>query len=204
MEINAMLTKEWKQRWLILTGFIFAGALWFYYDGFVGYPKMAERYVAYEQLTEKLISSGKAIDKRDQIVIETWRDYATEQGWERDIPKKKTEKNFSTQKNFGSGLLVISFLLLGWYRISSKQAVRFDGTTITSTNGAQVAAADVTSIDKRKWENKGIVYAHYQEDGNDRKMTLDAYKFDGVEKIVETLDQRLNPEEASEPATEES
>jgi len=199
-----MLTKEWKQRWLILTGFIFAGALWFYYDGFVGYPKMAERYVAYEQLTEKLISSGKAIDKRDQIVIETWRDYATEQGWERDIPKKKTEKNFSTQKNFGSGLLVISFLLLGWYRISSKQAVRFDGTTITSTNGAQVAAADVTSIDKRKWENKGIVYAHYQEDGNDRKMTLDAYKFDGVEKIVETLDQRLNPEEASEPATEES
>jgi len=158
MEINAMLTKEWKQRWLILTGFIFAGALWFYYDGFVGYPKMAERYVAYEQLTEKLISSGKAIDKRDQIVIETWRDYATEQGWERDIPKKKTEKNFSTQKNFGSGLLVISFLLLGWYRISSKQAVRFDGTTITSTNGAQVAAADVTSIDKRKWENKGIIW----------------------------------------------
>ena len=204
MEINATLTKEWKRRWLILTGFMFAGALWFYYDGFIGYPKMAERYQEYEQLTEKLISSGKAVDKRDQIVVETWRDYATEQGWKRDVPKKKGEKDFSTQKKFGSFLVVVGLILLGWYRKSTQQSVLFDGTTITGTDGNQVKAADVSSIDKRKWENKGIVYAHYEKDGNSLKMTLYAYKFDGVEKIVEVLDRHLDPEATTDPVKEDS
>ncbi|MEM1158518.1 MAG: hypothetical protein AAF649_01630 [Verrucomicrobiota bacterium] len=198
MEIHATLTKEWKRRWLILTGFIFAGALWFYYDGFIGYPKMAERYEKYEQLTEELISSGKAVDKRDQIVIESWREYATEQGWERDIPKNKDEKDFSNQKKYGSVLVVASLVLLGWYYKSTRLSVHFDGTTITGTDGNQVKAVDVTSIDKRKWENKGIVYAHYSKDDHAQKMTLDAYKFDGVEKIVDLLDKRLNPEEIAQ------
>ncbi|MEM6884502.1 MAG: hypothetical protein AAF571_05670 [Verrucomicrobiota bacterium] len=204
MEIHATLTKEWKQRWLILTGFMFAGALWFYYDGFIGYPKLAERYHEYEQLTEELIATGAAIDKRDQVVVESWRDYATERGWKRDLPKKKTDKDFANQKKYGSVLVVVSLILLGWYRKSTQQTVEFDGTTITGTDGAQVKAADVASIDKRKWENKGIVYAHYDVDGTGQKMTLDAYKFDGVEKIVEVLDKRLNPGEASEAAKKDS
>jgi len=204
MEIEAILTKEWKQRWLILTGFVFAGALWFYYDGFIGYPKSAERYRDYQQLTEELISSGKAVDKRDQIVVERWRDFATENGWDRKIPKNKTEKDFSNQKKYGSVLVIIGIALLAWYRKSTRLIVKFDGVTITGTDGSQVKASEITRLDKRKWENKGIIYAYYQDEEKEKKMTLDAYKFDGVEKIVEILDKQLNPSMVSDPATETS
>lgn len=198
MQIDATLTKAWKKRWLMLTGFIFAGALWFYYDGFVGYPKVAERYQVYRVMADELISSGKAVSEQDRMVVDTWREYATSQGWKREVPKNKTASDFANQKKYGTFLVGISILLLGWYYKSSKMTVRFDGNTITGTDGTEVSASDIFELDKRKWENKGIVYAHYKETEASKKITLDAYKFEGVEKIIEDLEGLLGTKEKTE------
>lgn len=198
MQINATLTREWKQRWLILTGFIFAGALWFYYDGFIGWPKAAERYAVYREMADSLVSSGDAVSERDRLVVDTWREYATQQGWDREIPKKRTDADFASQKKYGTGLIGVSVLLLIWYCISSRQTVKFDGKTIISANKTVVNSDDIFSLDKRKWKNKGIVYAKYKKDDTEKKLTLDAYKFDGVERIIEHLEKKLIGNNSSE------
>lgn len=192
MEVKATLTRDWKKRWLILTGFVFAGALWFYYDGFIGYPKMAKHYQEYRQFADNIISSGKAKTDSDRAVKDAWREYSIQNGWKIETPKNKTESHFSKQKNYGTFLVGVSLLLFGWYYYSTRQSVLFDGTTITAVNGSTVKKDEVFKLDKRKWENKGIVYAHYEQSGQKKKIALDAYKFgDEVEQIIEILEKNL-------------
>lgn len=191
MDVIAQLTKEWKRRWLILTAFFCAGALWFFYDGFIGYPKVAERYKVYEQVARDAIDRGDAEDMEDPALQLIWEKYAIEQGWKIDKPKNHDEDDFQEQKNFGIGLLVISGGLLVWFVLSHRQRVTFDGTTITAPNGTQVKADQIIDLDKKKWENKGIVYAVYEEGGKRKKLVLDDYKFGGTVEIIDELERRL-------------
>lgn len=191
MEVTARLTKEWKKRMLLLVAFCLAGSGWFFYDGFIGYPKIAERYAEFDKLAQGLIEKGEAQSPDDESVRLAWADRARELGWKVEKPKNKTESDYLEQKYYGSALAMVALGLLVWFIVSSSQTILFDGKTITTANGRQVDIDSVVELDKKKWDKKGIAYAVYEENGERRKMTLDDYKFGGAVAIVEEIERRL-------------
>jgi hypothetical protein len=197
MNVTAKLTRDWKKRWWILTGFFAAGALWFYYDGFIAYPQMTERYAVFEKFAAEVVATTDADDIDDHRVKQAWEDYAMQQGMDWKKPKNKDAGDYRTQKICGSVLLLMSLGLFGWYKKSEKQSVQFDGKNITDAAGREVKADWIYELDRRKWENKGIVYALYQEDGKKKKLTLDDFKFAGCDQIIDELERRLSDSKAS-------
>jgi hypothetical protein len=49
----------------------------------------------------------------------------------------------------------------------------------------------IVEIDRKKWEKKGIAYAIYDEAGKQKRLTLDAHKFEGCEAIILEAERRI-------------
>ena len=177
----------------LLTLFMLGGAGWFFYDGYIGYPKEAERHDAFEQLAEDMIAAGEANASTDESVRLAWSDMAAENGWKPEKPKDRTAAQIREQKVIGVGLTLVALGIVVWIVVSLNQRITSDGETIRSATGKVVHYDEVKSLDKRKWDKKGIAYAHYTTEGKARKITLDDYKFAGAEEIVEEIERRLGP-----------
>lgn len=179
---------------LMFVGF----GLYFLYDGFIGYPKKNKIYDAHQRFEEiqeerkTFLESGKT--SADWKVIaqekgypdqEEWIDYAAENGW----PEKPPEKRYSTTDQFVCGALCIAvgLAILGTMMINRSKILRADAESFTTPNGQRVRFASARKVDKRKWDNKGLCYVHYEEDGKTKRAVIDDLKFAGADKILDRL-----------------
>ncbi len=181
--------------------FVWGGAAWFFYDGYIGYPKAAERYAEFDQLAKEMIAAGEAQAEIDESVRLAWAEKARANGWKIEKPKEITDRQIEEQKVIGLGLTIVGFGIVVWGIISMRQTITSDGKSIKSAFGKVVHYDEVKSLDKRKWDKKGIAYAHYTTEGKKQKITLDDYKFAGAEEIVEEIERRLGtaqPEDSPE------
>ena len=56
----------------------------------------------------------------------------------------------------------------------------------------EVGALDsIVDMDRRKWADKGIAYAIYEENGKRKRLTLDDHKFIGCEAIILEAEKRI-------------
>lgn len=204
MNVEARITKEWLKRMALMVLFVAGGAGWFFYDGFIGYPKAAERHQAFQDLADGMIERGEASSEMDDSVRLAWSDIAKENGWKPEKPKNVTPEKIREQKVIGVGLSVLALGILGWVVVSVNQRITSDGKTIRSAFGREVAYDEIVDLDKRKWDKKGIAYAVYEAGGRRGKIVLDDYKFAGTEEIVNEIERRLGREPAVEEAGDAS
>jgi hypothetical protein len=186
MEVVARVSKIWRKRMILLTAFALGAAGWFFYDGFVGYPKQIVRAKEFQQFERE----GRVPD---------WPAHAASKGWRTDNPgPPKTAKDLATQKQCGLLGVVLALGLAGYWLWSEGRSMRLEGELITAPTGTQVRLEEIKAVDRKKWDTKGIALAIYERDGERRKLIIDDYKYEGAVKILEEVERRLGmPDQAA-------
>jgi hypothetical protein len=196
----AVISKEWKQRMLLMTAIIAGAGCWFLYDGLVGYPNSNVRAAVYFPLKEKYGKDSPELEK-------AWADEARARGWS-DTPPKKKYNDWDIHQQLG--IAVISFLgaaaCLVNFAWSLKTTTRYKDGIIILPNGQRIPAEKVRSISMRRWKNKGIADLVYEAGpGRMKKFLLDDYKYIGVEQILKEVEKFVpqdSPSEAPAPKPE--
>lgn len=155
------INKEFLRRHLFVV-VVFAGmGAWFGYDGFVRYPSMPAAAL-----------------------------YASIEGVEPppEMPEEKLQ-SFKSQKTAAQrglcGALVLAALLVGVHLLSvSRFRFSFDDEGF-SWKERRYSFGDITSVDRTKWEKKGILVLKLA----DGSVTLDAWHHVGVGEFEKRIPQ---------------
>ncbi len=190
--MRANFQKSYLMRYLALAGVCLLMAAWFGYDGLVGYPAQLPAAEAYDQLRE-LDSAERA---------ERWKQVATEKNLPRQTPKKTAEQLRSdiVGQYFWGGINLLVGLpaLFLWLR-SRGAWVESTEDGLTTSWGQTVRFRDVTLLDKKKWQRKGIAKATYTaaEGATPGVFIFDDFKFERepLGHMLRDLEKQLRPEQ---------
>lgn len=106
-----------------------------------------------------------------------WRDYSEEKGWPQTIDPNEDKKDaykIREQLIAASVCFVLALIALYYFLRTRKRAMIVDDEGYTSPDGKKVSFDKMTTIDKRKWETKGLAYITYTDvNGEEAKATVD-------------------------------
>jgi len=171
---------------------IFGMAAWFLSDGYILWPNEAQRHSEYVEIKDALIESGDAKDAESSSVKLAWQRHAREVGYRSNVPKERTENAIHEQRVIGWVMMGGALFFGAWIAWNHTRKVRAEGETVIGASGERVELDSITAIDRKKWKNKGIAYAIYEEGGKQRRLTLDDHKFKGCEAIILEAEKRIN------------
>ena len=173
--------------------------LWALYDGKVTYPNQRKRALAF-------------LEHKEQGRLEEWTQYTADRGWEPYDPgEPKTESEIAVQFFMlaiagGAGVLVLIHVL----RCKGRW-IEMDETGLRTSRGQVLTFDQITKIDKKKWDKKGIAKVQYQENGREKVMTLDDFIYDRptTDDMLRQVEERVGhdkivngkPEPPPKPAT---
>lgn len=186
MAVRANISKGyiWRPGVIGAAGLVFCG--WFLYDGFVKYPGQELRWETYNRIR---LEYEKSPNEAQRI----WEQTARDKGWSITKPIERAENDIFTQKVFAGitaplGLyFVFSFLsFLGRWVEADEEGLR-------TRSGQRVPYGSIKSVDKSRWDRKGIAVIHYESDGRAGKITLDDWKFDRepTKRIMQAIEDRM-------------
>ncbi len=205
MNIVAKYSREWRDRMGIILLLLVGSAGWFFYDGFVAYPKYNRGVEAYVQILETVQREGFSSEQEiEKEASKRWAQVA--QDFDADPQEVPSHlKNVAQQMHFGIGLYAIALVFLFWILREMKRVVRaddeaFDGltTAFPPFNGTvRVRYDSIFGIARRKWQNKGLALVHFK-DARDRsrRVAIDDYKYAGSEAILEKCETVLAEKKA--------
>ncbi len=187
MSERANFQSSYLKRYLLLAGVCLPLSLWFAYDGFIGYPKKLEYAHAYDPLRE--------LDSKDRN--SQWQAITSEKGWPNRIPEKKAEEvadSIVGQYIWGSLSFLAGFVALLYYLRSRGTWVEPTPTGLTTSWGQTLDFKDVSRLDKKKWETKGIAKVTYRDNSLSRVFVFDDFKFERepLGKILRSLEKSLD------------
>lgn len=174
---------------MAIAGFFMSA--WFFFDGLVTYPRNLTYAEAFEEIQAEVTNEVERVKR--------WRALAESRGWPQSVPEKSSstiENDISGQYIFG----VLSFLLgapaLYFYLRSRHQWVESTDDGLKTSWGQTVRFSDVTQLNKKKWDAKGIARAYYNEGGQQRTFTFDDFKFERqpLGQILRQLESVLQPD----------
>jgi len=181
MSVEARISSIWnKQKLLIAIAFIGIGA-WFFYDGLVGWPASNERWREHDRFV------------KEQKVKE-WPAFAKSHGWVEEAPEKlHTRGDLIGQYVLGGLALTIGVILFTYWATQRRRVLRMDEEAVYTTSGTRVPFDDITGVNKKKWETKGIARVRYTQEGRNREFVVDDYKFETAptRQILEEIEKRL-------------
>ncbi len=177
---------------LILFLMFFGIAAWFLLDGYLNWPAEAERYRAFAEIRDEMVESGEAEDGDSAVVKLAWKRYAEEEGFSTKPPKERTDAAIREQRVIGWSLMIFALGFGTWILLNHRLSVRADDETIIGASGQRVPFDSIVDTDRKKWKKKGIAYAIYEEDGKQKRLTLDDHKFAGCEEILLEAERRIN------------
>lgn len=191
MQVHARISKEWRRRMLFMFAMLFGCALWFLTDGYIIWPNEAERYEDYAEIRNKMLESGKAENEESLELRVAWKNYAREADVSEKIPKERTDEAIQEQRVIGYFLVGISLVFGAWVAWNHRLSIRAEGDTVIGASGQRVELESIIATDRKKWKNKGIAYAIYEEDSKEKRLCLDDHKFAGAEKILLEAERRI-------------
>jgi hypothetical protein len=209
-KVDARISKEWRRRMLFMLFMVTSIAGWFLYDGYVVWPNEAVRYAEFVEIEAELVASGKieAVERtphhdevNEYLRIE-WERHARAAGYKRAIPKERTDASIREQRIIGWVMMTGSVLFGLWVLWNHKLCVQTEGDVVIGTAGQRVELDSIVTIDRRKWEKKGIAYAIYVVEGRERRLCLDDHKFAGCEAIILEAERRIMAREGESEAAE--
>ncbi len=197
MNLTAKISREWRDRMIIVLLMLLGSSAWFFYDGAVAYPKYNIKADAYAELQ-------RVYQADETLLKEKWKALAIENHWDpEDVPKKR--KDEAQQFRWGSGLLIISVAFLLWmlremHRVILANDEKFIGITqaIIPFNALREVRFDsVFGVNKRRWDKKGIAVVFYKtEKGTRASVLIDDYKYAGSERILERCEAVIEEKKA--------
>lgn len=177
---------------------IFGIAAWFLTDGYHYWPNEAARYADYVVIKDRMLESGEIADEESPELRIAWQKQAREAGYSSKVPKERTDAAIREQRVIGWTMMVGALGFLAWIAWNHRLTVEAHGEMIKGASGQQVALDAIIATDRKKWKNKGIAYAIYEEGGRQRRLCLDDHKFAGCEAILLEAERRIAAREGVE------
>lgn len=155
--MKLQLNREFAMRHLGVAALFLGLCCWFLYDGAVTYPKMDDAAFS------------------EQIL----------HGRQGDFDKLKREA-INRQYQFAGICGIVALLIAVGVGRCRLQTLEWDDEQMCGslTGGKPLAFADVSGVDDRRWEKKGILVV-YAKDG--RRFTLDTWHHAGAKELAEKI-----------------
>lgn len=209
MTIRAVASRGYLMRLLLVGLFCAAGASWFLYDGLVTYPNQRIRAEEFKKFTEE----NSDMDELDRL--NKWNELAEEKGWPTGNPGEP-KKEYDINEQFfyagAAGLAALGFLSRFAYMFG--RWIECDDTTLRDKAGHETTYANITELNKKKWQSKGIAFAYYKNQSGTERIRLDDFYFDRektrqiLRKVEANIDLALisngKPEPPEAPPSAES
>ena len=196
MTVKASISRQYLIRMGIIALAGVGFALYCLYDGAIGYPNQRERALKYQEIQKEKDEEGntKPLSERKA----KWQAFAKEKGWSLKNPgEPKTEADFTGQ--FWMAGLAGSLGLLFGIRVllASRRWIAADETGLSTSGGLQVPYDQIITFSKKLWRTKGIARVRYWQDGRQKRLALDDYKYDrpATEAIVRRIESKITPEQ---------
>jgi hypothetical protein len=189
MIIRAIADVKFIRRYLFVALICLGFAGWSLYDGLVAYPKQLERSQTYYGLKEP----------DEKIRNKMWRELALEKGWSQGIPDEveKIEKKIVWQYIMAAVGLVVGLPMLIWYWRMRGSWIEASASGLKTSWGQTLDVKDIRSIDKTKWQKKGIARIQYEEGGTKRTFVLDDFKYQRapIGQMLRLVESKLNADQ---------
>jgi hypothetical protein len=240
--ITCRVTMWYYRRMGLLAAMFLGMGLYFLYDGRIGYPKENRVVAEKERFEREIIGSPEKQDREIESFEEAqqqgeehvaawlkmarergwivnpalneprWADYASIRGWSED-PKYHSPDKIREQYYFG-GAMILGAAIAGLLVLRNHNKVLTGHPDhMVMPNGASVRYDQVTCVDKRKWDHKGLAHIHYRlaEGSPARRAVIDDLMYGGADKVLnrllaqfsgELIEKVPEEEEAREPAVE--
>lgn len=174
-------------------------SLYCFYDAFLNYPAQRPASVAFEKLEEDIEERKEAAGEEAvnwaEVRETEWKKISESSGWP-NKPPHYTPDELKNNINFsiflGAVCAVITIPCMLWFFKNRGTWLEIDGTRLSSSNGQSLDFSDIQTLDKKKWEKKGLATIHY---GVKKTFVLDDLKYE--RKIV---DEMIAEIEAAIPA----
>lgn len=198
VSVTAVISKEWKQRILIMAVALGGLGCWFLYDGLVAYPKNNVKAEIYLPLRDKL---GKDTPELEAA----WAEIRKERNWNDKTPKKIYDKgDLQTQIVLGILTLLASAGVLFYFYRSLPTTTRLENGVIILPDGRRIELTKIRALSKKRWDNKGIADLAYESSpGKTTRFVLDDYKYIGAATILDEVEKVLSPADPPPEAAEE-
>ncbi len=181
MLVEARISPIWKKQKLFISLFFMAIGAWFFRDGMVGYPRINERWTEHDRFV------------KNQNLKE-WPAYARSRGWVEEPPEKLYGRaDIIGQYVVGWIATILGILLLVYWFTQKGRLLQADDEAVITASGTRVPFDSITSVNRQKWESKGIARVRYSLDGRKGEFIVDDYKFDTdpTRQIFEKIEERL-------------
>ena len=150
---------------------LFVMAAWFGYDGYRGWPK---ENVEINRLQQEL-KEAKGDPIKEKIL--------------NDLPKihdkPHSDSDLMFQKILCGVLPIAGIAMLVWTRFNSRGTYSMKGHTVSVPGHENINFGQITEIDNRKWEKKGIAYVKYNTtEGVEKKFRIDDFIYERAETDI--------------------
>ena len=173
------LRTEINPRFLLRMGlvglFCIGMTAYCFYDGMVAWPAQGERANAYLEFKEQNFEVG------EKDLFDLWKVEAEKRGWPAGVAgkevtpygKPKTDIDLNGQFYMGGFTGLLGLFFLGRVLLNRGCWIEADENGLRSSEKREVQYDQVTSLDKKKWQSKGIAKVLYEVDGRKDKIVLD-------------------------------
>ena len=198
MPVRANISKGyiWRPGLIGVAALLFSA--WFFYDGFVKYPlqkEMSEAHTRIYQEHTDPIEAGRE-----------WEKLAQSKGWPVAKPTAKTDTDIMTQKVLGGITAPVGLYFLFTFIVSLGKWIEADERGVRTRSGHEAGYDKITSIDKSRWQSKGIAVVQYESNGQPGRIVLDDWKFERepTKRILEAIEERMPGGETGEVEEDEN
>ncbi|NOZ38642.1 MAG: hypothetical protein GXP24_00265 [Planctomycetes bacterium] len=175
MNLRTEINPRYLMRMGLVGLFCIGMALYCFYDGKVAYPAQRERALAYEEFEEQNPELGQ------KDLFDEWKKFAAEKGWEPGIAGKeitpygepKKEFQFNQQLIMGGFIGLIGLFFFSKFLLNRGRWIEADDDGLRSSEKRELKFDQVTALNKKQWQNKGIAKVLYEVDGRKDKIVLD-------------------------------
>ncbi len=174
MALRANNDPKYFRRFLLIAAACLAFAGWCFYDALVAYPAELERSKVYWTPVEGSQKKYTGLSRKEWTKVVKERQWASAQP---ETPDKMHHK-IDSQYFFAAlcGLVGIP-CLIKWF-MSRGTWVESTEKELSSSWGTRFAFDQIVSIDKTKWEKKGITKIKYKQDDKEKTFVFDDFKYE--------------------------
>jgi len=180
MRIEASINPTWAIKWILLGVALLVFAGWSWYDGAVGYPEHNRRVAEFQRHMES-----------DELKAK-WPAYARSQGWSDEEPDgARSEFDITTQYVMMAVLIPLGLAAVGLVLFHRGRKLVADEDGLVGSTGEQATYSSISSIDKVRWDAKGIAVVHYvDKEGQEETIKVDDWVFRDAELVLEEVERQ--------------
>lgn len=197
MAVRAKSNMTFYIRYLVLGLAGLGFGLWHAYDGIWGFPNQRERALKYQEFSKEA-EQAAADGTGSGDFADRWVDYAQSQGWPVENPgEPQTQVNIYYNYFVAIVCIPLGAYLLFCVNRARGRWIEGDGQTIRASWGPEVPLGQVTGLNKRQWQKKGIAKVLYNDNGRTKRFVLDDFKFkrEPTGQILRQVEARLTEEQ---------